>query len=154
MIRDRQGGRLAGYCRMIKDTVHPLPIIQLCPQLKDRLAGGVEISRFSVDADWRGNLNAADMAPVFLLARELLVLSQRENIDQWSCLIDERFQQLCARHFKMHFHILGEPVDYMGSPSIPSIVNLSESIRANMDNADFTEFWSNRELREWIAELE
>jgi predicted GNAT family N-acyltransferase len=154
LVRERKSGRLVAYCRMIRDHTHPLPIVQICPHLEEQLAGGVEISRFSVHADWRGRLSAADMAPFFLLARELLVLSRREHIGHWSCLIDERFQQLCARFFKMHFHILGEPVDYMGSPSIPSIVHLSESIRANLGNSDFTAFWNIQELIDWIDELE
>ena len=152
-VRAKKSGHLAGYCRMIHDQPRPLPISQLYPGLATALVARVEISRFSVRHLWRGKLNAMGMAPIFCLARELLVLSRQQGILHWACLIDERFRKLCARFFKIDFHILGDAEVYMGSPSVPSIVKLSESIQNNMHNPAYTEFWGTQDLQDWVKEL-
>ncbi len=152
-VHAKKSGKLAGYCRMIYDEPYPLPIVQLYPGLKDCIGAKVEISRFSLQNHWRGSLRAVDMTPIFRLARELLILSHQQNLQQWSCLIDERFQKLCQRFFKMDFHILGEPQMYLGSPSVPCIIDLSESIRNNLHNPDYSAFWETRDMQAWIAEI-
>lgn len=139
---------------MIYDQPAPLPIIKLCPELKESINTPVEISRFSVLNPWRGHLRASTMAPIFCLTRELLILSHQQGIQQWSCLIDERFKKLCLRFFKMDFHQLGVPLFYMGSLSVPCRIKLSESIRNNLGNSEYTAFWGSKDLQDWIAKLE
>ncbi len=153
-VHEKKSGQLAGYCRMIIDHPLPLPILELYPDLADHLNTPVEISRFSVLHPWRGRLNPAGMAPIFQLARELLILSRNHNLLQWSCLIDDRFQKLCERFFKMDFHVLGKPAMYMGSPTVPCLIKISESIRNNIHNPDYTAFWGAKDLQDWVQELE
>lgn len=152
-VREAATGNLIGYCRMIAGEPYPLPIVQLYPELKRLVGAGVEVSRFSVRNRFRGKLNVQEMAPLFLLAREMLAWSHRQGIHQWYCLIDERFQNLCERFFKMEFRILGEPEFYMGSPSVPCIIDLSESFRKSLRKPELAGFWETRDLKAWISEL-
>ncbi len=149
-----KNNQLAGYCRMINHTPYTLPIVQLYPELVDRLDTLVEISRFSLKTQWRGSFSPESMAPLFKLAQDLLIFSHQQGIQQWSCLIDERFQKLCQRFFKMKFHLLGEAQTYMGSPSTPCLIDLSESIRNNLHVPTYSTFWETEALQQWIAELE
>ncbi|MDF7825758.1 GNAT family N-acetyltransferase [Pontiellaceae bacterium B12227] len=153
-IRDRESGKLAGYCRMIYGSPVPTPLVQLYPQLQTLDARMVEISRFSVLNCWRGKLSAMGMAPLFLLARQLLLLSRHDDIRQWGCMIDDRFRKLCKRFFKMEFQILDEARMYMGSPSVPCLIDLSQTIRNNKENPDYIDTLNRKILKNWTAELE
>lgn len=153
-IRDRKTGALAGYCRMIYGSPVPTPLVQLYPQQEELNSSLVEISRFSIQNNWRGKLSAMGMAPLFLLARELLLISHHEGILQWGCLIDARFYKLCKRFFKMKFNMLDEARMYMGSPSLPCLIDLSETIRNNTENPDYIDTLNRQILQKWSTELE
>lgn len=152
-VRACKTGHLVGYCRMIHNTPLPLPMTKEYETLEHAPEYHVEISRFSILNAWRGNLSVSGMAPLFHLAKEMLIVSQQENIRHWGCLIDERFQKLCQRFFKMDFHILGNPQIYLGSACVPCIIDLNESIRNNLYEFEAEGFW-NGELQTWILELE
>ncbi|WP_372796463.1 hypothetical protein, partial [Pontiella sp.] len=147
-------GHLAGYCRMIFDQPRPLPITCLYPHLAAALDTPVEISRFSVRHLWRGRFHSAGLAPIFQLSQGLLLLTRQYDLKAWSCLIDHRFQQLCERFFKVDFEILGEPALYMGSPCVPCVVKLSESIRNNIRNPRFEDVWSEHGLDDWARDFD
>lgn len=153
LARFRTTGQLVAYCRMIHSGPSPLPIAKLYPQLQEQLQNQVEISRFCVHVPLRGALRGASMAPIFLLVRELLKESNQHQLSCWYCLIDKRFQQLCKRFFKIIFHTLGPPVEYLGSPTVPAIVQLSESIRNNINNPELDQMWDTEPVREWIKTL-
>ena len=150
-IRERGSNALVGYSRMIHGRPYPLPIAQLYPSLAPHLDHLVEISRFSTATETRGRLNPVGMAPAFYLAHELMLRSMDEGITQWCCLIDERFHRLCTRFFKMKFIVLDDPVDYMGSLSVPCVVELNESVRNNLNNPAFADFWNLGRMRKWAV---
>lgn len=152
-IRSKKDNQISAYCRMIYDAPYPLPMAELHKEVRHAPDFHVEISRFSIRNHWRGRLKAVDMPPFFLLTQALLVHSHREGIRQWGCLIDERFQTMCKRHFKMAFHILGQPRMYMGSPSVPCIINLDDTVRNNLLNSGVKDLWMHPELQQWVAEL-
>lgn len=62
------------------------------------------------------------------LIRTVLQYSQYTGITHWICCIDERVYNYMHRMFKFPFKIVGEPKLYLGSTSIPCLLNLTECL--------------------------
>ncbi|GEK91653.1 N-acyl amino acid synthase FeeM domain-containing protein [Alkalibacterium kapii] len=62
------------------------------------------------------------------LIRTVLNYSLHKGLTHWVCCIDERVYRYMHRIFKFPFEIIGEPNVYLGSKTIPCVLNLSECL--------------------------
>lgn len=62
------------------------------------------------------------------LIRTVLQYSQHTGITHWICCIDERVYNYMHRMFKFPFKVVGAPKLYLGSTSIPCLLNLTECL--------------------------
>jgi len=62
------------------------------------------------------------------LIRTVLNYSLDNGLTHWVCCIDERVYRYMHRIFKFPFEVIGEPNVYLGSKTIPCVLNLSECL--------------------------
>ncbi|MCC5895209.1 MAG: hypothetical protein JJU16_07065 [Alkalibacterium sp.] len=62
------------------------------------------------------------------LIKTVLNYSLSNGLTHWVCCIDERVYRYMHRIFKFPFEIIGEPNVYLGSKTIPCVLNLSECL--------------------------
>lgn len=62
------------------------------------------------------------------LIRTVLQYSQAVGVTHWICCIDERVYNYMHRMFKFPFKVIGSPKIYLGSTSIPCLLNLAECL--------------------------
>ncbi|SFC24041.1 N-acyl-L-homoserine lactone synthetase [Alkalibacterium subtropicum] len=62
------------------------------------------------------------------LIRTVLNYSLSNGLTHWVCCIDERVYRYMHRIFKFPFEVIGEPNVYLGSKTIPCVLNLSECL--------------------------
>ncbi|MGO1590228.1 MAG: N-acyl amino acid synthase FeeM domain-containing protein [Alkalibacterium gilvum] len=62
------------------------------------------------------------------LIRTVLNYSIDNGITHWVCCIDERVYRYMHRIFKFPFEIIGDPNVYLGSKTIPCVLNLLECL--------------------------
>jgi N-acyl-L-homoserine lactone synthetase len=62
------------------------------------------------------------------LIRTVLQYSRHTGISHWICCIDERVYNYMHRMFKFPFKVVGAPKLYLGSTSIPCVLNLTECL--------------------------
>lgn len=62
------------------------------------------------------------------LMRTVLSYSLNNGLTHWVCCIDERVYRYMQRIFKFPFEVIGEPNVYLGSKTIPCVMNLSECL--------------------------
>ncbi len=62
------------------------------------------------------------------LIKTVLNYSLTNGLTHWVCCIDERVYRYMHRIFKFPFEVIGEPNIYLGSKTIPCILNLSECL--------------------------
>ncbi|SEB45925.1 hypothetical protein [Paenibacillus sp. GP183] len=62
------------------------------------------------------------------LIKTVLQYSQTNGVHHWICCIDERVYNYMHRIFKFPFKVIGEPQVYLGSKTIPCLLNLSECL--------------------------
>lgn len=62
------------------------------------------------------------------LIKTVLNYSLNNDLTHWVCCIDERVYRYMHRIFKFPFTVIGEPNVYLGSKTIPCVLNLSECL--------------------------
>ncbi|CQR47424.1 hypothetical protein BN1058_01736 [Paraliobacillus sp. PM-2] len=62
------------------------------------------------------------------LIKTVLKYSFNKDITHWVCCIDERVYNYMHRMFKFPFEVIGEPNVYLGSKTIPCLLNLAECL--------------------------
>lgn len=62
------------------------------------------------------------------LIRTVLNYSLENDLSHWVCCIDERVYRYLHRIFKFPFEVIGEPKVYLGSRSIPCVLDLSDCL--------------------------
>ncbi|OIJ20701.1 hypothetical protein BKP45_08645 [Anaerobacillus alkalidiazotrophicus] len=62
------------------------------------------------------------------LIKTVLNYSLSNGLTHWICCIDERVYNYMHRMFKFPFEVIGEPNVYLGSKTIPCVLNLSECL--------------------------
>ncbi|UJF34623.1 N-acyl amino acid synthase FeeM domain-containing protein [Paenibacillus hexagrammi] len=62
------------------------------------------------------------------LIRTVLQYSKVTGVTHWICCIDERVYKYMHRMFKFPFKVVGAPKIYLGSTSIPCVLNLAECL--------------------------
>ncbi|API88939.1 hypothetical protein BKP56_06445 [Marinilactibacillus sp. 15R] len=62
------------------------------------------------------------------LIKTVLSYSLNNGLTHWVCCIDERVYRYMHRIFKFPFEIIGEPNVYLGSKTIPCVLNLAECL--------------------------
>lgn len=62
------------------------------------------------------------------LIRTVLNYSLANGLTHWVCCIDERVYRYMHRIFKFPFEVIGEPNVYLGSKTIPCVLNLTECL--------------------------
>lgn len=64
------------------------------------------------------------------LIRTIFNYSMETELSHWVCCVDERVYRYLNRIFKFPFEVIGEPTVYLGSKSIPCMLDLSECLMA------------------------
>lgn len=64
------------------------------------------------------------------LIRTIFKYSMENDLSHWICCVDERVYRYLNRIFKFPFEVIGEPTVYLGSKSIPCMLDLSECLMA------------------------
>lgn len=80
------------------------------------------------------------------LMRTVLSYSLANGLTHWVCCIDERVYRYMHRIFKFPFEVIGEPNVYLGSKTIPCVMNLSECLLTLKDK--------RRSLYDYLMESE
>ncbi|WP_368645099.1 hypothetical protein AB4027_09155 [Alkalibacterium putridalgicola] len=80
------------------------------------------------------------------LIRTVLNYSLSNGLTHWVCCIDERVYRYMHRIFKFPFEVIGEPNVYLGSKTIPCVLNLSECLTTLKDK--------RRTLYDYLVESE
>ncbi|TCZ72858.1 hypothetical protein E0485_22095 [Paenibacillus albiflavus] len=62
------------------------------------------------------------------LIKTVLQYSLQAGLTHWICCIDERVYNYMHRMFKFPFQVIGEPKVYLGSSTVPCILNLKECL--------------------------
>lgn len=62
------------------------------------------------------------------LIRSVLHYSIENGLTHWICCLDERVYNYMHRMFRFPFRIVGTPTVYLGSKSIPCVLNLAECL--------------------------
>jgi N-acyl-L-homoserine lactone synthetase len=62
------------------------------------------------------------------LIKSVLQYSVGKGISHWVCCIDERVYKYMYRMFKFPFKVIGEPNVYLGSKTIPCVLDLNECL--------------------------
>jgi len=62
------------------------------------------------------------------LIKTVLQYSLETGLTHWICCIDQRVYNYMHRMFKFPFQIIGEPKVYLGSVTVPCILNLKECL--------------------------
>lgn len=62
------------------------------------------------------------------LIKTVLNYSLTNGLTHWVCCIDERVYRYMHRIFKFPFEVIGEPNIYLGSKTIPCVLNLSDCL--------------------------
>jgi N-acyl-L-homoserine lactone synthetase len=64
------------------------------------------------------------------IIRTVFQYSLQNGITHWVCCIDERVYKYLNRVFGPIFKLIGEPKVYLGSVSIPCVIDINEGVRA------------------------
>lgn len=62
------------------------------------------------------------------LIKTVLQYSLETSLTHWICCIDQRVYNYMHRMFKFPFQIIGEPKIYLGSVTVPCVLNLKECL--------------------------
>jgi N-acyl-L-homoserine lactone synthetase len=62
------------------------------------------------------------------LIKSVLEYSFQHNLTHWVCCLDQRVYNYMHRMFKFPFRVVGETQVYLGSTTIPCILNLAECL--------------------------
>ncbi|WP_100407379.1 N-acyl amino acid synthase FeeM domain-containing protein [Bacillus solitudinis] len=62
------------------------------------------------------------------MIRTIIHYSQDSNVKYWICCIDQRVYNYFKRMFKFPFRVIGEPKVYLGSTSVPCLLDINESL--------------------------
>lgn len=119
--------QVVGVTRLILDTPQNLPTIKYfniydieLARLKlidpTRIA---EISAFT-------KMQAHDVG--MGLIKSVIAYSYEHGLTHWVCCIDERVYNYMMRMFKFPFKIIGEPRVYLGSTSIPCLLDIGQCL--------------------------
>ncbi|MFB1051277.1 hypothetical protein [Paraliobacillus sp. JSM ZJ581] len=118
---------IVGVTRLIFLNVNDLPTIKHFDLFEDEL---LKLSH--MDDHKYAEISAFTKMPkhdVGLgLIKTVLKYSLNKDITYWVCCIDERVYNYMHRMFKFPFKIIGEPNVYLGSKTIPCLLNLSECL--------------------------
>ncbi|EXJ22970.1 hypothetical protein ADIAL_1593 [Alkalibacterium sp. AK22] len=119
--------KVVGVTRLIFMPMDELPSIRhfkIFDDEKLKLAG--------LEADKYAEISAFTKMPqhdVGLgLIRTVLNYSIKNNLTHWVCCIDERVYRYLHRIFKFPFEVIGEPNVYLGSKTIPCLLDLKECL--------------------------
>ena len=157
VLKHRASKEVIGTLRLVLPFGGPLPIQELRPNPLDFVKGHLplkstaEVSRFAVsrsfrrrrgeeryaDQGWTGKVEAEENAPLRRLMPYLSVgliqgglkLSLRHGVTHLCAIIDPALLRLLGR-FGLHFHAIGEPVDYHGLRQ-PCFAELDDLIRCS-----------------------
>lgn len=88
------------------------------------------------------------------LIRTIFNYSMETDLSHWVCCVDERVYRYLNRIFKFPFEVIGEPTVYLGSKSIPCMLDLSECLMALKEKRkplyDYLMESENKTLREGV----
>ncbi|WP_424768804.1 N-acyl amino acid synthase FeeM domain-containing protein [Paenibacillus sp. sgz302251] len=62
------------------------------------------------------------------LIKSAIEYSYQQGLTHWVCCIDERVYNYMLRMFKFPFKVIGEPKVYLGSTSIPCLLDIGECL--------------------------
>lgn len=118
---------VVGVTRLIFKTLEELPTIRYFEIFEE------QIQKLSLlDSSKYAEISAFTKMPkhdVGLgLIRTVLNYSLENDLSHWICCIDERVYRYLHRIFKFPFEVIGEPHVYLGSRSIPCVLDLSECL--------------------------
>ncbi len=118
---------IVGVTRLIYEELHELPTmknfniydienLKLSKLDKNKVA---EVSAFT-------KMKKHDVG--LAIIKTVLNYSLDQEMTHWICCIDERVYNYMHRIFKFPFEVIGEPQVYLGSKSIPCLLNLSQCL--------------------------
>jgi hypothetical protein len=118
---------------IIADKEHPLPMvsaqeIQIWPKYQ------VAVKEVKVEMSQLAKTKNSNTGTLLGLLRISKMYSETQNVENWVATIDEKVFKLLQR---MCFDVkqVGDPVDYLGSISIPTIINIKNSIESVAKNS-------------------
>lgn len=120
---------VVGVTRLIFKTLEDLPTIRNFEIFEEQL------EKLSLlDSNKYAEVSAFTKMPkhdVGLgLIRTIFKYSMESELSHWICCVDERVYRYLNRIFKFPFEVIGEPTVYLGSKSIPCMLDLSECLMA------------------------
>jgi N-acyl amino acid synthase FeeM len=138
--------QIVGTCRIIRPSVRGFPAFQECATLPDALdvfatldpALCVEISALATPRI--GMQNMAISAALYGLVWQEAITQGRAYM---LAVMDDRLLRIMRRWFEFPFETIGEPCEYMGSPSTPVSMYLPRTIEIlTASNPDALRFFS------------
>jgi N-acyl amino acid synthase FeeM len=138
--------QIVGTCRIIRPSVRGFPAFQECATLPDALdvfatldpGRCVEISALATPRI--GMQNMAISAALYGLVWQEAITQGRAYM---LAVMDDRLLRIMRRWFEFPFETIGEPCQYMGSPSTPVSMYLPRTIEIlTASNPDALRFFS------------
>lgn len=124
-IAVNEEGRVIGTARLIMPSTLGLPIEKLIETKDLDVTQAVEVSRLAVLKTERNN----EKAVFFGLTRLMWDYVSTKPVTLWGATVDEPLYRLLKR-IGMPFILVGEPIWYVGSQSVPIIADIAKTEEA------------------------